>query len=350
MNEAEAILAEEPEAQAQQIFDDIKSGEVGAVSEFPNCNIVLGVEGKRYPRTCAECGLGPCKLVSHRITEDSKDAEIARLRGELEAVKLYARGVEAIVDENDRLRAQLAEAQKIVELVTAERDKVRGELSDTESDVETLADHNIELHRQIAEMQKGEPVATVEVEQKEGHVRHTFDFDALVDFPSGKYSLFSRRAEAAGWRDRESPEDQQRTLRRQATPAVRERVHQRRFGRAQRRTRVEGPHTMTRLRRTTIRLLLLLAAVVGVVVAVVWAFLAILADSRSPRGEHVILSLDMTANAAFGGTLGETISSRAGRAERKGKPWACVLCRFLSWLQPHHCLDAINPEFAEQEK
>jgi len=41
-------------------------------------------------------------------------------------------------DEIDRLRAQLAEAQKIVELVTAERD---------------------EAQRQLADMRKGEPVA-----------------------------------------------------------------------------------------------------------------------------------------------------------------------------------------------
>jgi hypothetical protein len=34
----------------------------GDVMRHPQCTIVLREQGKVYPRTCAECGLGPCKL------------------------------------------------------------------------------------------------------------------------------------------------------------------------------------------------------------------------------------------------------------------------------------------------
>ena len=106
---------------------------------------------------------------------------------------------------------------------------------------------------------------------------------------------------------------------------------------------------MTRLRLTLLRLTLLGIAGIGGVIAWTWAFVAILADDRSPRAQGVILALDQTANAALGGSREETISSRAGRAELKGKRWACVLCRFLDRLQPNHCVNAINPEFVEKK-
>lgn len=99
---------------------------------------------------------------------------------------------------------------------------------------------------------------------------------------------------------------------------------------------------MSRLRRTLLRLALLAASVAGGVVAVCWAIVAILADAQSGRGYRVTIALDQTANAAFGGSEDETISSRAGRAQQRGERWACVLCRVLGWLQKDHCKRSIG--------
>jgi len=53
---------------------------------------------------------------------------------------------------------------------------------------------------------------------------------------------------------------------------------------------------------------------------------------------------DQLANAAFGGHEDETLSSRAGKAAREGKRWACVFCRLLDRLDPNHCEKAIEPD------
>ena len=52
--------------------------------------------------------------------------------------------------------------------------------------------------------------------------------------------------------------------------------------------------------------------------------------------------LDCWANSAFGGDPEETISSRAGKAMANGRPWGCVLCRFLDIFQRDHCQLAIE--------
>ena len=36
----------------------------------------------------------------------------------------------------------------------------------------------------------------------------------------------------------------------------------------------------------------------------------------------------------------ETLSSRANRARSEGRRWGCILCRWLDWLDPHHCRDS----------
>jgi len=61
---------------------------------------------------------------------------------------------------------------------------------------------------------------------------------------------------------------------------------------------------------------------------------------------NVLIALDQFANALMGGDPDETISSRAGRALRsKHKPlWARVLCWLLNWIDPRHCIDAIEPD------
>jgi hypothetical protein len=54
--------------------------------------------------------------------------------------------------------------------------------------------------------------------------------------------------------------------------------------------------------------------------------------------------LDESLNTLTGGDPGETVSSRAGKGLKEGKPWACILCRFLDLFQKDHCLKSINPD------
>lgn len=80
---------------------------------------------------------------------------------------------------------------------------------------------------------------------------------------------------------------------------------------------------------------------VAALVASVWMLLAALAGSK--RAWKIALGHDQLANAAFGGDEDETISSRAGKAAKAGKRWACVLCRLLDKLDPGHCEKNIEP-------
>lgn len=57
---------------------------------------------------------------------------------------------------------------------------------------------------------------------------------------------------------------------------------------------------------------------------------------------NLLILLDETGNTLTGGDPGETISSRAGKAQAEGKRWACVLCRFLDLFQKDHCILSIN--------
>ncbi|TSE28246.1 hypothetical protein Tther_02247 [Tepidimonas thermarum] len=77
-------------------------------------------------------------------------------------------------------------------------------------------------------------------------------------------------------------------------------------------------------------------------VASAWMLLAIIASSSGRRAWTLAVSYDQLANAAFGGHEDETISSRAGKAAREGKRWACVLCRLLDRFDPNHCEKSIE--------
>lgn len=85
-------------------------------------------------------------------------------------------------------------------------------------------------------------------------------------------------------------------------------------------------------------LLCMLASVVGGL----WMLFAVLGNSR--RAWRLAVSYDQLANTAFGGNEDETISSRAGKEARKGKQWACVLCRLLDRFDPNHCEKNIEPD------
>lgn len=96
------------------------------------------------------------------------------------------------------------------------------------------------------------------------------------------------------------------------------------------------------LKNLTLGLVLLVMCVVVAVVALGWMLGAILGNSS--RAWRLAVSYDQLANTMLGGSEDETISSRAGKAARKGRRWGCVLCRLLDWFQPNHCEMSIEPD------
>lgn len=48
------------------------------------------------------------------------------------------------------------------------------------------------------------------------------------------------------------------------------------------------------------------------------------------------------------GSEDETVSSRAGKAARKGKRWGCLLCRLLDKIDPGHCQANIEEDEGER--
>jgi hypothetical protein len=95
------------------------------------------------------------------------------------------------------------------------------------------------------------------------------------------------------------------------------------------------------LKSRLLSLVLLLVALVGVLVAVGWALIAVIADDKSSRARRVLIALDQTGNAALGGSEYETLSSRADRARTAGMAWGCHICRFLDFLQKDHCKNSL---------
>ncbi|TAL13929.1 hypothetical protein EPN95_04550 [Patescibacteria group bacterium] len=59
---------------------------------------------------------------------------------------------------------------------------------------------------------------------------------------------------------------------------------------------------------------------------------------------NVLVSLDQMGNAMTGGDPDETISSRAGKAHKKGKTWGKVMCKFLAWFDKGHCKKSIEED------
>ncbi|SAK95948.1 hypothetical protein AWB76_07225 [Caballeronia temeraria] len=62
---------------------------------------------------------------------------------------------------------------------------------------------------------------------------------------------------------------------------------------------------------------------------------------------NLLVLLDEAGNTLTGGSPNETISSRAGKAAEKGKPWGCVLCRLLNCIQKDHCKIAMAVTIGE---
>lgn len=95
---------------------------------------------------------------------------------------------------------------------------------------------------------------------------------------------------------------------------------------------------MARIALILLMPVILLAGLVGLLA---YAFHAV----RSPGlAWRIAVAFDQVANAAFKGSEDETISSRAGKARRQGRRWACVLCRVLDRLDPGHCDKSIEAD------
>ena len=75
--------------------------------------------------------------------------------------------------------------------------------------------------------------------------------------------------------------------------------------------------------------------VLAALVMILWLPIAILIGSdRAPR---IMIASDRLANAVFGGSDRETISSRSYRGAREGVKGWCLLCRLLNLVEADHC-------------
>ena len=59
---------------------------------------------------------------------------------------------------------------------------------------------------------------------------------------------------------------------------------------------------------------------------------------------RVAIGFDQVVNATFKGSEDETISSRAGKGANKGIWHWCLLCKFLHFLDKHHCQNSIEAD------
>ena len=63
---------------------------------------------------------------------------------------------------------------------------------------------------------------------------------------------------------------------------------------------------------------------------------------------NVALGLDLFASAVLGGMPGETLSGRAGTAQRQGKLRGRIFAPVIDWIMrdPQHCQQAIAGDIA----
>lgn len=61
-------------------------------------------------------------------------------------------------------------------------------------------------------------------------------------------------------------------------------------------------------------------------------------------GFNVLLSLDVLASAILGGIPGETLSGRAGTAQKEGKLRGRIFAPIINFIMrnPNHCVEAID--------
>jgi hypothetical protein len=60
---------------------------------------------------------------------------------------------------------------------------------------------------------------------------------------------------------------------------------------------------------------------------------------------NLTLALDRFLNVVFFyGKADETISYNAATAEKNGKKWGCLFCKFLHWVDHNHCERTLRDE------
>jgi hypothetical protein len=64
---------------------------------------------------------------------------------------------------------------------------------------------------------------------------------------------------------------------------------------------------------------------------------------------NVLVAFDKLWNAILNGYPDETISARAGTAQRQGKRRGCVLCQLLDMIHRGHCERAIADDMDRAE-
>ena len=66
---------------------------------------------------------------------------------------------------------------------------------------------------------------------------------------------------------------------------------------------------------------------------------------------NILIWVDQGFNAIImRGDPDETVSSRAAKAQLKGKRWGCVLCNFLNKLDKNHCEKSIERDRGEKHE
>lgn len=56
----------------------------------------------------------------------------------------------------------------------------------------------------------------------------------------------------------------------------------------------------------------------------------------------ILCGVSVLINALVGGEPIETVSYRSAKANRAGKRWGCVMCRFLDLFHRRHCRSSIR--------
>lgn len=90
---------------------------------------------------------------------------------------------------------------------------------------------------------------------------------------------------------------------------------------------------------------LMLTAFVLAVLHYAWCIVA-----GRPTGTDIAVAFDRLGNTATNGNTGETVSSRAGRARRKGRAWGCVLCGLIDKIDPGHCERFIEQRYVQPDE
>ena len=100
------------------------------------------------------------------------------------------------------------------------------------------------------------------------------------------------------------------------------------------------------MKQRLVLLLLLIPCALAACAAFMRMIYAVL--TAPERGWRLAVAFDQLFNTAANGNEDETVSSRAARAELRGKRWGCVLCRLLDVFDPRHCIKNIEQQFLKK--